>query len=97
MCGTARACMFLHASPETGCFTRLFPAHLGHAGGLELVLELVEGAEVALDGVSQLAGGLTTTVGLHGLPEEGVVPDLHSNAGNEGSGCVSLTFLEVPW
>ena len=42
----------------------------------ELLLELFEGTEGGLDFVSDTAGGFTTTGGGHGLPVEGVVPDL---------------------
>src|SRR5699024_10599481 len=41
--------------------------------GGELVLELLEGAEVAVDGLSQLAGRLAATVRGEVLPEDGVV------------------------
>src|SRR5690606_6910084 len=42
----------------------------------ELFRELIEGTEGGVDGISQSAGGLTTTVGLHAVPVEGVVPHL---------------------
>lgn len=51
-------------------------AKLGGACTLEGVLEGVKGAKVAVDGVSELAGGGAALVGAHGLPEEGVVDHL---------------------
>jgi hypothetical protein len=38
-----------------------------------VVLELVEGAEVAVDGLGEFAGGLAAAVGGEVLPEDGVV------------------------
>src|SRR5690606_6158010 len=56
------------------------PAPAGTEGAdgnlAELFLELVEGAEGSVDGVGQRASRLTTTVGLHAVPIEGVVPHL---------------------
>src|SRR3954465_5056775 len=48
-------------------------AELADARGLELLLEVVEGAESVLDRVRELAVGLAAAVGAHGLPERRVV------------------------
>mmetsp|Transcript_24139 Transcript_24139/g.43190 ORF Transcript_24139/g.43190 Transcript_24139/m.43190 type:complete len:217 (-) Transcript_24139:58-708(-) len=53
-------------------------AELGSTSVLELVLKLIEGAKVTVNGLRELTRGNTTTVGLHALPEEGMVPDLGS-------------------
>ena len=52
---------------------------LGGAGRLELGDELVVGPERLVDRLGELSGGLTAAVGLHALPEEGVVPDLEDD------------------
>mmetsp|Transcript_33133 Transcript_33133/g.98580 ORF Transcript_33133/g.98580 Transcript_33133/m.98580 type:complete len:294 (+) Transcript_33133:139-1020(+) len=51
-------------------------AELRGAGGLELGLEVVQGAEVAVDGLRKLARRRGRRIGVDGLPEECVVPDL---------------------
>ena len=48
-------------------------AELADAGGLELLLEGVEGAERRVDRVGELAVGLAAAVGAHRLPEQRVV------------------------
>lgn len=50
----------------------------------ELLLELVERAEVTSNQISELASGGTATIGLHAIPVEGVVPDLSGDEGGEG-------------
>lgn len=44
----------------------------------ELGLEGVEGTPGLYDEVVQLSLGLTSSIGRHGLPVEGMVPDLHT-------------------
>src|SRR5690554_7384005 len=44
----------------------------------ELLLELLERAEVLIDGLGQRTLRLATAVRAHAVPEEGVVPDLGS-------------------
>lgn len=61
-------------------------AELGCTSSLELGLEVVERSKVAGDGVGDLAGWHTATVGLHALPVEGVVPDLASVVEGWGGG-----------
>src|SRR3954453_17027529 len=48
-------------------------AELPRAGGLELRLEVLEGAECRVDGRAELAVGRAAAVGAHRLPEERVV------------------------
>jgi hypothetical protein len=60
-------------------------------GGIgELLLELVEGTEGLVDGISNLASGGSATVGLQAVPVEGVVPDLYHEK-NKMSVCVLAT------
>ena len=51
-------------------------AEVADGGGGEFLLELFERSEGRLDFFTDAAGGFTTTGGGHGLPVEGVVPDL---------------------
>ena len=51
---------------------------VGSSGLLELLTESGEGAEVAVNGLTEDASGLATTVGLEGVPEEAVVEVLGS-------------------
>ena len=59
-------------------------AELGGTSSFELSAEVVEGAEGRVDGLGEVTGRLTTTVGLHRLPEEGMVPDLGSVVEDRG-------------
>ena len=53
-------------------------------GGCEFRFERLEGAEVRLDMVGELAPGFAATVGMHVLPEDGVV-DVARQMEREGS------------
>ena len=51
-------------------------AEIGGGGLGELLLELLEGAELGIDGRGQGTGGGTAAIGAQAVPVEGVVPDL---------------------
>jgi len=48
-------------------------AEASQSGGGEFLLELAEAAEGALEGLRQMAAGLSAGLGRHNLPEHGVV------------------------
>src|SRR5579863_8399935 len=51
-------------------------AELADRGGLEIVLELGEAAEIAVDRLREVAARGAAAIGLHAVPEEGMVPHL---------------------
>lgn len=69
-------------------------AELPGCGSLELFLEFVEAAAIAVDGRGDIAAWGATALRLHRMPEEGVVPYLCGVIENAGFRTVSICRLD---
>src|SRR5690606_6866260 len=60
-------------------------AELTRGGGLQLLLELIEGAERRVDGLGEPTGRRAVTAGPHDVPEERVVDEAAAIVANRGA------------